>query len=467
MKQKISSDTISNKAIVSTKRVLIVASDYPPSPGVGGVIRVAKLVKYLPRNGWEPVVVTTVAETGADCRDELFLQIADIGRVHRIPRLDVRRLFHGAKRIAAKIRDLKARKRNGSSDTTKGANDITPQASRPPLASLLIVPDHLFLWALLASVRSLIIGWFKGIDVVYATSPLQSGLLVGYMVKKFCRVPLVVEMRDPWTTNPFAVKRAFRFLGILEQSMERTVLSAADRIIVINDQFIEPILERHPRLSKDKFVIIPNGFDEDDFKGIVPFRSQKRTIVHTGRFYLGRSGLPFLQAFAAAVSRHSWIRDNWEVKLVGSGEEYGAAIEDLGIADLVDIVGTVPHSVALQHVMGGNLLLLVPGGGLSTMTGKLFEYLAAKRPILVLSHDGAAARLVARLGIGSIVPPENIEAIADMLAHMMEKIQKGNYVYPDFQGIFSEYERKGIARRCVGVMEDVSSGITSTSPASK
>lgn len=467
MMAKIFTNSKSEEAIVSKKRVLVVASDYPPSPEVGGVIRVAKLVKYLPDNGWEPVVVTTIAETGANCHDELFLQIADIGSVHRIPRLDVRELFHGAKRVVATILYPKATKRSDSSDTTKRSHDIAPAVSRPPLGSLLIVPDHLILWAFLASVRSLFIGWFKGIDVIYATSPLQSGLLVGFIVKKLCRVPLIVEMRDPWTTNPFAVKRYFRFLGTMERMMERVILSTADRIVVINDHFIEPILEKHPSLSKDKFVVIPNGFDEDDFKAITPIRSLKRTIVHAGKFYLGRSGLPFLQAFAAAAVRHPWVRDNWEVKLVGSGEEYGAAIEGLGIADLVDIVGTVPHSVALQHVLGADLLLLVPGGGLSTMTGKLFEYLAARRPILVLSHDGAAARLVARMGIGSVVSPENVEAIANTLARMMEDIQADTYDYPEFDGMNSEYERKGIARRCVSVMEDVSSRMTSTISARK
>jgi glycosyltransferase involved in cell wall biosynthesis len=446
------------------KRVLIVASHYPPTPEVGGVIRVAKLVKYLPSNGWEPLVITTTVSRRGNCDDELYQQIADVGRIYRVPRLDVRQLFHGTKRMVAMLRFLKPkRKRTSSSNTTTKAYAVTPDASRPSLASLFMVPDYLILWALLASVRSLIIGWFKGIDVIYATSPLQSGLLVGYVVKKLCRVPLIVEMRDPWTTNPFAVKRLFRFLEIFEKWMERVILSAADRVVVINGHFIEPILEKHPSLSKDKFVIIPNGFDEDDFKGIVPIHSQKRVIVHAGTFYQGRSGLPFLQAFAKAVVRHTWVRDNWEVKLVGSGEEYRAAIEELGIAHLVDIVGTVPHSTALQHVMGADLLLLVPGGGLSTMTGKLFEYLAAKRPIIVLSNDSAAARLVDRSGMGSVVPPDNVEAIAETLVNMMEDIQAGNFVYPDFEGIFSEYERKGIARRCVRVMEDVSPCITSTS----
>lgn len=445
----------SNRVGVTNKKVLIVTSDYPPSNGVGGVIRVAKLVKYLPSHGFEPIIITTTTEVDVNLEDPLLKQIADIGQVHRLPRLDIRKLFHGTKRISNTILNLRLRKRINHGDTIKKATGTTSEVTRPPIASLLILPDHLIFWALFATIKSLFLGWFKGIDIIYATSPLQSSLLVGYMVKCLCRIPLIVEMRDPWTTNPFAVKRLFSLLGYLEQRLERLILSAADRIIVINEHFIEPILQKYPRLSIEKFVVIPNGFDEDDFKGIAPIHSKKKVIVHAGKFYQGRSGLPFLQAFSSAVNRYTWIGDNWEVKLIGSGEEYSSTLNLLGISHLVEIVGTVPHSVALQYVMGGDLLLLVPGGGLSTMTGKLFEYLAARKPIIVLGHDSAAGRLVSRLGIGSISPPDNIEQIAETLAQMMDKIQTDGFIYPEIEEIISEFERKGIVRRCVEVMEEV------------
>jgi len=444
------------------KKVLIVASHYPPSSSVGGVIRVAKLVKNLPSNGWVPHVITTASSVSEEFNDELYHQVVNIGRIHRIPAFDMRIPYHVMSNFINKMSLLLKPRIDKSSSI-----NIESKSVRIPIASLYIVPDHLIIWAFLATLRSILLIAFSKIDVIYATSPLQSGLIVGYLLKKICCKPLVIEMRDPWTTNPVAFKRAFPALDFFENKIEKRILEAADRIVVINENFIEPIIQKYPDLSKEKFEVIPNGFDEDDFKEIIPVRGLKRTIVHAGMFYSGRSGLPFLHAFAAAAVRHPWIRDNWEVKLVGSGMEYGAAIEGLGISNLVDIVGTVPHSVALQHILGADLLLLIPGEGLSTMTGKLFEYLAAKRPILVLSNDGAAARLVARMGIGSVVSPENVEAIASTLAHMMVDIQADTYVYPDLEGLLSVYERKGIARRCVSVMEDVLSSTTSTLSARK
>lgn len=418
------------------------------------MIRVAKLVKYLPNNGWEPIVVTTPADR-TDPSDELFMQIANIGEVYRLPRLDVRVVFHGVSRALRKIRSaLTPSKKEVRLDRSEAAS------SRPPLASLYLVPDPLVLWAVLATVRAVLLVAFKRIDVVYATSPMQSGLIVGYLVKRICRKPLIVEMRDPWTTNPFAVKRAFRILDCIEDALERRILIAADRIVVINENFILPILEKYPSLNAEKFSVIPNGFDEDDFKDIDPVRGDALTIAHAGQFYQGRSALPFLKAFAVASSRHSSIREKWRLRLVGSGDEYRGVIEELGIASQVDIVGMVPHKLALRNIVGADLLLLVPGDGLSTMTGKIFEYLAAKKPIFAVANDCAAANLITRFGIGRVAPPGDIDMIAACLVDLMVSIESGDFRYPDLQEVYDNYERKGIAARCSAVMDAVVNGTT-------
>jgi hypothetical protein len=118
----------------------------------------------------------------------------------------------------------------------------------------------------------------------------------------------------------------------------------------------------------------------------------------------------------------------------------------LGITALVDITGTVPHKVALQHIVSADLLLLVPGIGESTMTGKIFEYIAAKRPIFVVGNDCAAANFVTRLGIGCVTPTDDIDKIAESLVNMMKLIETESYCYPDVSEVLKNYERKGIAR---------------------
>lgn len=446
------------------KKVLVIASHYPPNQRVGGVIRIAKIVKYLSIDLWEPIIVTTNMAKDEIENDDLFREVGDIGQVYRLPQLDLRTLFHGMKQMRQVLyRLVNPRASRKKNDAGQMSGLAAGQGLRPPLSSLFLVPDHLVLWALLASAWSVFIGWTKDIDVVYATSPLQSGLLVGYVVKKICKIPLIVEMRDPWTTNPFFIKRAFRILDYLEEVIEHQVLLSADRIVVINIYFIDPIIKKYPDLSREKFSIIPNGFDEDDFNEIIPMTNKKLTIVHAGQFYLGRSGLPFLQAFSKVVAKHSWAMEKWQVRLVGSGEEYRNAINDLGIAESVEIVGTVPHSLALRHIVSGDILLLIPGEGFSTLTGKVFEYMAAKRPILALAEDGAAARLISRLGIGWVIPPDNIDAIAESLSLFMERIQSRSFHYPIENEEYVKYKRKNIAHQCAIVMDNVSSNLEPTS----
>jgi glycosyltransferase involved in cell wall biosynthesis len=430
------------------KRVLVVASHYPPTPLVGGVIRIAKLVKYLPSNGWEPLVITSSADNGIESSDELFQQVSGIGSIYRVPSLDVRKPFHRILSIIRRIRSIFIGNKKRPTITKYATEN-----SKIPLASLYIVPDHFALWAMLATVRAVFLVAFQKIDVVYATSPLQSGLIVGYLVNRICGKQLVVEMRDPWTTNPFAIKRAFRILDYIEDAIERKILIAAARIVVINENFIDPILKKHPCVSVEKFSVIQNGFDEDDFKNIEPLHNDRFTIVHAGRFYHGRTALPFLEAFSIAASRHSTIRENWILRLVGSGDEYRSIVDELGISAQVEIIGAVTHKVALQNIISADLLLLVPGDGLSTMTGKIFEYIAAKRPIFTVGNDSAATKMVTSLGIGRVAAPDDIDTMVASLIDIIESIESGNFCYPDLGEVYENYERRGIATKCAAVMD--------------
>jgi glycosyltransferase involved in cell wall biosynthesis len=140
------------------------------------------------------------------------------------------------------------------------------------------------------------------------------------------------------------------------------------------------------------------------------------------------------------------------VKFVGSGREYASIIEELGIADMIEFVDFVPHHVALGHVLGADVLLLVPGVGKGTMSGKIFEYIVARKPVLAIADECAAAELVRRSGIGIVVPPRDLHEIADCSAAFFDDIRSGRYVYPDVTALLDAYDRKSIARRCADVM---------------
>lgn len=435
---------------VRNRTVLILASHFPPEARAGGVLRVAKLVKYLPALGWEPIVVTSRSESVAGTRDPLAEEIRGIGRVYRLPRLDMRRPFHWLKIGLRPLGRILSKARQPSKEGLGNGGDSS--TSRPPLASRILIPDHLAIWGLLATLRSLVVILSRKVDAIYATSPLQSSLVAGYLLRRMTGVPFVVEMRDPWTTNPMAAPRASRFLCWIDALLEEKVLLAADRVVVINENFIPSICQKFPGVDEGKFVVIPNGFDFDDFDQVAPIYNARFTIVHAGNFYPGRTPIPFLSALAKLAAQRPDVRADWVVKFVGSGREYASTIDELGIADMIEFVDFVPHHVALGHVLGADVLLLVPGVGKGTMSGKIFEYIAARKPVLVVADECAAAELVRRSGVGVVVPPRDLDEVAERCAAFFDDIQSGVYVYPDVGELLAAYDRKSIARRCADVM---------------
>jgi glycosyltransferase involved in cell wall biosynthesis len=155
---------------------------------------------------------------------------------------------------------------------------------------------------------------------------------------------------------------------------------------------------------------IPNGCDFDDFAGLEYHRADRFRITHTGSFFGKRDPRPFLQA----------LRDSGldvVARFVGdfrsSDREWA---ESLRLGDRLQLVDYAPHGEALRLQRDSEaLLLLVPeagGRGRGVLSGKVFEYLAAGRPILaVVPPDGAAAELVRETGAGVVAEPDDVDAI--------------------------------------------------------
>jgi glycosyltransferase involved in cell wall biosynthesis len=170
---------------------------------------------------------------------------------------------------------------------------------------------------------------------------------------------------------------------------------------------------------------IPNGCDFDDFAGLEYRRGERFTITHAGSFFGKRSPRPFLQALAES---------NLDVvaRFVGdfrpADREWA---EGLGLGDRLELHPYASHRHALELQRSSDaLLLLIPdadGRGRGVLSGKVFEYLAAERPILaVVPPDGAAADLIREVGNGVVAPPEDVAAIREALAALVERWQAGS-----------------------------------------
>jgi glycosyltransferase involved in cell wall biosynthesis len=171
---------------------------------------------------------------------------------------------------------------------------------------------------------------------------------------------------------------------------------------------------------------IANGSDFDDFAGLEYKRTDRFRLTHAGSFFGHRDPRPFLRALQASGL------DEVTARFVGDfrpgDREF---LESLQLGDRVELVDYVPRRESLRLQRDSDaLLLLIPeagGRGRGILSGKVFEYLAAERPILALvPPDGAAAQLIRDTGAGVVAPPEDEEAIRHALVSLHTRWQRGD-----------------------------------------
>jgi glycosyltransferase involved in cell wall biosynthesis len=169
---------------------------------------------------------------------------------------------------------------------------------------------------------------------------------------------------------------------------------------------------------------IANGCDFDDFAGLEYRPAERFRITHTGSFFGKRDPRPFLQAFRDANL-------DAVVRFVGdfrsSDREWA---ESLDLGDRLELVGYLSRTESLRLQRDSEaLLLLVPeagGRGKGVLSGKVFEYLAAGRPILaVVPPDGVAAELVRETAAGVVVAPDDVDGMRDALVAMHAQFANG------------------------------------------
>jgi glycosyltransferase involved in cell wall biosynthesis len=175
---------------------------------------------------------------------------------------------------------------------------------------------------------------------------------------------------------------------------------------------------------RGRLAVIGNGCDFEDFDGLAYTRGERFRVTHAGSFSGRRDPRPFLDALSRAEA-------DVVARFVGhfrsADREYA---DTLGLGDRLELIPSLPRARVLAHERDSEaLLLLIPeagGRGLGVLSGKVFEYLAAERPILAaVPPEGEAAALVRELGAGIVVPPGDADAIGDALAELERRFRKG------------------------------------------
>jgi glycosyltransferase involved in cell wall biosynthesis len=379
-------------------KVLLVTLYFPPAGG-GGVQRPLKFATHLPELGIETHVLAPEDPKWIH-RDE-GLPPPTLAWVHRV-----------------KFLGPQGRKPAEELHGTTGLERYTRQASL--FGRRLLLPDENVTYNLTAIPAAIRIAREEGIDVVITTSPPPSIHFIGAAVKRATGARWIADLRDSVVAHPHrdAQKLAVRIKEQGTQAVASLVARNADAIVAVSDAIAEEMRAREP---KGQVLAIPNGADFEDFAGIDYHRGDRFTITHAGSFFGKRDPRPFL----TALSRVDGVLARFVGDFRSADREWAA-----GIADRMELVPYAPHRRALELQRGSDaLLLLIPdagGRGRGVLSGKVFEYLAAERPILaVVPPDGAAANLIRETGAGLVVAPDDLDGMERELRALRDAWQAG------------------------------------------
>ena len=216
-------------------------------------------------------------------------------------------------------------------------------------------------------------------DVVVSTSPPGSTHLIAAAIARATGIRWVADLRDSLVAHAHrrADTTATKAKAALHERVARLVAGRADAIMCVSEAISEETRALGPR---GPVVTIPNGADFDDVAGLERQPSDRFRITHTGTIFGRRDPKPFLHALAR-------VNGDVVARFVGDFRDADrAAIAELGLGEKVELVPYLPRREALALQRDSDaLLLLVPAGegrGRFVVTTKIFEYLAAGRPIL-------------------------------------------------------------------------------------
>jgi glycosyltransferase involved in cell wall biosynthesis len=383
-------------------KVLLVTMYFPPAGG-GGVQRPLKLATHLPTLGIETHVLAPDDPKWLH-RDE-ELRPPTQAFVHR-----------------AAYRGPRARLPSEELHGLSGTDRLLAQARLAYRRILL--PDASVTWAPSAIPAAVRLVKRETIDAVITTSPPVSMNLIGASVKRLTGVPWVADLRDAVVTNA-DVRFERPAVRAKEKALERVlrlISRSADGVVAVSEAIADEVRRFEPA---GRVRVIPNGCDFDDFAGIEYRPSDRFRITHTGSFFGKRNPRAFLTALAEAGLDDVVARFVGDFR--GADREW---VDGLGLGDRLELLDYLPHRQALelQRDSEANLLLLPDAGGRGRVvpSGKIFEYLAAERPILAaVPPDGAAAELVRRTGAGVVVAPDDEKGIREALLGLHARWQAG------------------------------------------
>ena len=429
------------------KRVLVITYYWPPSGGAG-VQRWLKFTKYLPESGWLPVVYTP-ENPEAPVEDPSLLE--DI----RPETTVVKRAIWEPYELYKRFVGMRSGDRINAGFLSENEKPEKKEGISVWIRGNLFIPDARRFW-INPSVRFLRKYLRQNpVDAIISTGPPHSMHLIARRLKRILNIPWIADFRDPWTEIDFYDQlRLTRRSDTKHKNQERAVLQEADRVVVIG----KTMAERFRKMHHITPVVVPNGYDDADFQLEQPASDGTFSIVHVGAMNRDRNHPIFWEAVAELLKEQPGLSSSLVIRLVGKIDlSVHKSIADNGLAGHVEITKYLPHDQIIPLLKSASLLYLpinhTPNAK-SIQTGKLFEYLAAGRPILGTGPvDGDAAEILRECKAGEMIGFADKEGVKGVLTRWAQMNKNGN-LQVNSTGT-DRFSRRNLAAAYAGYLEEV------------
>jgi len=455
------------------RRILVIFEKFPPFT-LSGSWRPFFFVKHLPENGYLPYVIGA-QPTDSDPVDESLLDELD-PRIRTIqkslwvapPRAWLENLFKRNKQenTASPTTNATtkpaARNSNSNADNPKAsatqARGSYQDTRRFKLYWAFVWRLYWYLdWGGPVVCSGLWAALRQRFDLIWVSGPHFRNLFAAYWLSILLRKPLIVDLRDPWTYGSLWTPKTPN-VAKAEKRWARRILKRAHRIVFTSPLTQAEMAARFPDIPPERMTTITNGFAASTVEPLRSLEKDKCLFRYVGSLNERRRPDVLLQAFAHLRANHPEFAATARFEFIGGMAGHASRIAYHDLQDAVTDVGRVSHADSVRMIAGAdvNILLQTITEGQDVVSGKAFEYLAARKPILaVVAPNGGDAWLVNKTGAGVVAAFDDVAAVAGAMQRCWQAWRDKDNSFQMSDAALEQYSRRSLTIALARLFDEV------------
>lgn len=433
------------------KRVLIISYYWPPSGGIS-VLRSLKIAKHLRQFGWEPVIFTPENADYSTIDENNFKDIPDGIEVLKIPTIEPFKLF---KWFTGLKKDANLNNVLSAHDKKMGLAYKFSVWVR----SNFFIPDARAMW-IRPSVKFLL-QYLKEnpVDAIFTDGPPHTNTRIATILKQKTGIPWLSDYQDPWSQVDYFQELILTKWGLKKHlKQEQEAFQAADKTTIVSPTWKKDL----ESIGAKKVDVIYWGYDPEDYSNvqIVPKIKSKFSMLHAGVMGFDRNPIQlFIAIKELSLEVDGFIHD-FKLILYGQVDQsVKESISEANIESMVNYAGNVVRKEAINGIFSAQILMLLLNqqpNAMGRVPGKLFEYLASKRPIFNLGPDQSdVAKLLKNANAGVNYKYEDKKGIKKYLHSQYLKFKNGT-LSQNVDSNIEEYTHQNLTKRIAKYLDQIS-----------